>query len=116
MKPPYIHPSLDQRREPFRLSSAKILMLVIAQRLNRHPSTLYREIKPNWFHDEEPLYRYPLHFGSTPHRGILAVQSLEPDRNVTHRLRKAGFRLRGSIGHLPFYCQGLQPQALPLHE
>ncbi len=66
MKPPYIHPSLDQRREPFRLSSAKILMLVIAQRLNRHSSTLYREIKPNWFHDEELLYRYPLHFG-LPH-------------------------------------------------
>jgi helix-turn-helix protein len=42
-------------------------MRVIAQHLNRHPSTLYREINRNWLHDEEPLYRYPLHFG-LPHR------------------------------------------------
>ncbi|MBL0407930.1 helix-turn-helix domain-containing protein [Microvirga aerilata] len=32
-------------------------MRVIAERLNRHPSTLYREINRNWLHDEEPLYR-----------------------------------------------------------
>lgn len=55
MKPHYTHLSLDERRELFRLRSAKIPMRVIAQRLNRHPSTLYREIKRNWFHDEEPL-------------------------------------------------------------
>ena len=66
MKPPYIHPSVDERREPFRLRSAQIPMRAIAQRLNRHPSTLYREIKPKWFHDEELLYRYPLLFG-LPH-------------------------------------------------
>ena len=36
-------------------------MRVIAQRLKRHPSTLYREIKRNWFHDEEPLYRGYFH-------------------------------------------------------
>jgi len=61
MKPPYTHLSLDERRELFRLRSAKIPMRVIAQRLNRHPSTLYREIKRNWFHDEEPLYRGYFH-------------------------------------------------------
>jgi hypothetical protein len=49
-------------------------MRVIAHHLNRRPSTLYREINRNWLHDEEPLYRYPLHFGLAPHRGILAVQ------------------------------------------
>ena len=61
MNPPYTHLSLDERRELFRLHSAKIPMRVIAQRLNRHPSTLYREIKRNWFHDEEPLYRGYFH-------------------------------------------------------
>ncbi len=61
MKPPYTHLSLDERRELFRLRTAKIPMRVIAQRLNRHPSTLYREIKRNWFHDEEPLYRGYFH-------------------------------------------------------
>jgi IS30 family transposase len=66
MKPLYTHPSLDERREPFRLRSAQIPMWAIAQCLNRHPSTIYCEIKPNSFHDEEPLYRYPLHFG-LPH-------------------------------------------------
>ena len=40
MKPPYTHLTLDERRELFRLRSAKIPMRVIAQRLKRHPSTL----------------------------------------------------------------------------
>jgi hypothetical protein len=61
MNPPYTHLSLDERRELFRLRSAKIPMRVIAQRLSRHPSTLYREIKRNWFQDEEPLYRGYFH-------------------------------------------------------
>ena len=61
MKPPYTHLSLDERRELFRLHSARIPMRVIAQRLNRHPSTLYREVKRNWFYDKEPLYRGYFH-------------------------------------------------------
>lgn len=61
MKPPYTHLTLDERRELFRLRSAKILMRVIAQRLKRHPSTLYPKIKRNWFHDEEPLHRGSFH-------------------------------------------------------
>jgi IS30 family transposase len=61
MKLPYTHLSLDERRELFRLHSAQIPMRVIAQRLNRHPSTLYREVKRNWFYDQEPLYRGSFH-------------------------------------------------------
>jgi transposase, IS30 family len=61
MKPPYTHLSLDERRELFRLHSARIPMRVIAQRLNRHPSTLYREVKRKWFYDKEPLYRGYFH-------------------------------------------------------
>ena len=61
MNPPYTHLSLDERCELFRLRSAQIPMRVIAQRLSRHPSTPYREIKRNWFQDEEPLYRDYFH-------------------------------------------------------
>ncbi len=34
---------------------------MIADRLQRHRSTIYREIKRNWVHDEEPLYRGYFH-------------------------------------------------------
>jgi IS30 family transposase len=66
MKPPYTHFTLDERRELFRLRSAKIPMRVIAQRLKRHPSTLYREIKRNWFHDGSRCIAAP--FMSPPTR------------------------------------------------
>ena len=62
MNLPYTHLSLDERRELFRLRSAQIPMRVIAQRLSRHPSTPYREIKRNWFQPDlaggasEPLH------------------------------------------------------------
>jgi transposase, IS30 family len=54
---PYIHLSLAERREIARMHAAKIPISVIADRLQRHRSTIYREIKRNWVHDEEPLYR-----------------------------------------------------------
>ena len=34
---------------------------MIAERLQRHRSTIYREIKRNRVHDEEPLYRGSFH-------------------------------------------------------
>ena len=52
---PYTHLTLAERREIYRLRSAQIPVAVIAQRLGRHPSTIYREISRNWMHDEEPL-------------------------------------------------------------
>jgi transposase, IS30 family len=58
---PYTHLSLSERRETARMHAAKIPLRVIAKRLQRHRSTLYREIQRNWVHDEEPLYR-----GSSP--------------------------------------------------
>jgi IS30 family transposase len=54
---PYTHLSLAERREIARLHAAKIPIRVMAERLQRHRSTIYREIKRNWVHDEEPLYR-----------------------------------------------------------
>ena len=58
---PYTHLTLAERREIYRLRSAQIPVAVIAQRLNRHPSTIYREISRNWMHDEEPLYQGYFH-------------------------------------------------------
>ena len=52
---PYTHLTLAERREIYRLRSAQIPVPVIAQRLGRHPSTIYREISRNWMHDDEPL-------------------------------------------------------------
>jgi IS30 family transposase len=58
---PYIHLSPAERREIARMHTAKIPIRVIADRLQRHRSTIYREIKRNWVHDEEPLYRGYFH-------------------------------------------------------
>ena len=82
MNPPYTHLSLDERRELFRLRSAKIPMRVIAQRLSRHPSTLYREIKRNWFQDEEPLYRGYFHVAAhaMAHRRCARLGELDGNR------------------------------------
>jgi IS30 family transposase len=58
---PSIHLSLAERREIAGMHAAKIPIHVIADRLQRHRSTIYREIKRNWVHDEEPLYRGSFH-------------------------------------------------------
>jgi IS30 family transposase len=58
---PYTHLTLAERREIYRLLSAQIPVAVIAKRLDRHPSTIYREISRNWMHDEEPLYQGYFH-------------------------------------------------------
>jgi IS30 family transposase len=38
------------------LHAAEIPIHAIADRLQRHRSTIYREIKRTWVHEEEPLY------------------------------------------------------------
>lgn len=58
---PYVHLSLADRREIARMHAAEIPIRVIPERLQRHRSTIYREIKRNWVHDEEPLYRGYFH-------------------------------------------------------
>jgi IS30 family transposase len=133
MNPPYTHLSLDERRELFRLRSAKIPMRVIAQRLNRHPSTLYREIKRNWFQDEEPLYRGYFHVaahamahGQRARLGKLARQPALA-AYVVERLQAAwspeqiAGRLQiepagpGSVTHETIYAFVYSPQAAGLY-
>ncbi len=52
---PYTHLSLAGRREIARMHASKIPISVIAERLQQDRSTIYREIKRNWVHDEEPI-------------------------------------------------------------
>lgn len=49
--------SLDDRRTIYQLIEARTPVSVIAARLGRHPSSIYRELKRNHFHDEDPIFR-----------------------------------------------------------
>ncbi|MBP1807634.1 IS30 family transposase [Rubellimicrobium aerolatum] len=50
---PFVHLSLEERRQLARLREQKIAIDEIARRLGRHRSTIYRELKRNWWHDAE---------------------------------------------------------------
>ena len=49
----YSHIDLDERRKIARWRTAKLFVDVIAERLGRHRSTIFRELKRNQFHDDE---------------------------------------------------------------
>ena len=50
---PFTHLTLDERRLLMRLREAKVRVDEIARQLGRHRSTIYRELKRNWWHDAE---------------------------------------------------------------
>jgi IS30 family transposase len=49
----YVHLDLDERRQVARWRDAKMSVAEIALRLGRAPSTIYREIRRNFFRDAE---------------------------------------------------------------
>ncbi|MBL4750010.1 MAG: IS30 family transposase, partial [Amylibacter sp.] len=49
----HIELDLDERRQFYALLGRKLKISEIAALMNRHKSTLYREIKRNFWHDEE---------------------------------------------------------------
>jgi IS30 family transposase len=49
----YSHLTLDERRLIFRLWEATADVALIAARLGRHRSTIYREVRRNWYDDAE---------------------------------------------------------------
>jgi len=51
------HLSRDDRETLSRLKDARIPVRKIAAQLGRHPSTIYRELRRNYMHDEEPFFR-----------------------------------------------------------
>lgn len=50
---PFRHLTLEERRRLMRLREAKVRVDEIARQLGRHRSTIYRELKRNWWHDAE---------------------------------------------------------------
>ena len=49
----YSHIDLDERHKIARWSTAKLSVNVIAEKLGRHRSTIFRELKRNQFNDDE---------------------------------------------------------------
>lgn len=50
---PFIHLSLEERRQLARLRESKLSVSGMARALGRHRSTIYRELTRNWWHDAE---------------------------------------------------------------
>lgn len=49
----HIELDLEERRQFYKLVNCKLKMIEIAEIMRRHKSTLYRELKRNFWHDEE---------------------------------------------------------------
>jgi IS30 family transposase len=132
---PYTHLTLAERREIYRLRSAQFPVPVIAQRLGRHPSTIYREISRNWMHDEEPLYRGYFHvaadmqararrqrLGKLSHHPALAVHVIDclkaawSPEQIAGRLRVSGALVRISHETIYRFVYGPQGQHLGLYK
>ena len=54
----YDHITLQERHQIARWRDAKVPVRVISERLGRHPSTIHREIRRNWFDDGPWLRGY----------------------------------------------------------
>jgi Helix-turn-helix domain len=48
---------LDEREAIFRMKDARLPVGRIAEQLGRHPSTIYRELRRNFFYDEDSYFR-----------------------------------------------------------
>src|SRR5689334_14178405 len=96
---------LDQRRTLFRLVEARTPVGEIAQRLGRHPSTIYRELGRNRFRDGDRGFRgyFPLNAQDLARRRRQRRRKLIMNgglrEHVTERL-KAGWSPRQIAGRL----------------
>src|SRR5918994_3221838 len=132
---PYTHVSLAERREIARMHAAKIPIRVMAERLQRHRSTIYREIKRNWVHDEEPLYRGYYHvaadmqararrqrLGKLSRKPVLAVYVMDrlkagwSPEQIAGRLRASGAPERLSHETIYRFVYSSQGQKLGLYQ
>ena len=55
----------DERETIFRMKDARLPVSRIAEQLGRHPSTIYRELRRNFFFEEDSYFRG--YFPSVPH-------------------------------------------------
>jgi transposase, IS30 family len=101
----YRHLDLDQRRTLFRLVEARTPIGEIAQRLGRHPSTIYRELGRNRFRDGDRGFcgYFPLNAQDLARRRRQRRRKLAADEglraHVTERL-KAGWSPQQIAGRL----------------
>jgi IS30 family transposase len=101
----YRHLGLDQRRTLFRLVEARTPIGEIAQRLGRHPSTIYRELGRNRFRDGDRGFcgYFPLNAQDLARRRRQRRRKLAADEglraHVTERL-KAGWSPQQIAGRL----------------
>jgi IS30 family transposase len=101
---------LDEREAIFRMKDARLPVSRIAERLGRHPSTIYRELRRNFFFDEDSYFRgyYP----SVAHK--LASDRRVPGRKLVRNPELASYVIDGLhrcwspeqiAGRLRFACQ-----------
>jgi IS30 family transposase len=57
---------LDERETIFRMKDSRLPVSRIAEQLGRHPSTIYRELRRNFFYDEDSYFR--CYFPSVAHK------------------------------------------------
>jgi IS30 family transposase len=96
MTGPYCHLGLVERELLSRMKIGKIPVGQMAARLGQHPSTIYRELRRNYFFDEDAYFR--CYFGSVAHDK--ARRHCQGGGKVMHALRKgqaALFQYGGGI-------------------
>jgi IS30 family transposase len=101
---------LDEREAIFRMKDARLPVSRIAERLGRHPSTIYRELRRNFFFDEDSYFRG--YFPSVAHK--LASDRRVPGRKLARNPELASYVIDGLhrcwspeqiAGRLRFACQ-----------
>jgi IS30 family transposase len=73
----HIELDMDERRQFYKLLNCKLKMIEIAEIMRRHKSTLYRELKRNFWHDQE----VPKAAGYFP----VTAQDMATDRRARQR-------------------------------
>ena len=107
----YRHLDLDERRTLFRLVEARRPVGEIAERLGRHPSTIYRELGRNRFRDGDRGFcgYFPLNAQDLARRRRQRRRKLAADEglraHVTERL-KAGWSPQQIAGRLRHEADG----------
>ena len=87
----YRQPRLDEREALFRMKDARLPVSRIAKQLGRHPSTIYRELRRNFFYDEDSYFRS--YFPSVAHK--LASDRRLPGRKLARNLALASYVIDG---------------------
>lgn len=82
----YQHLGLDERRQIYQLAATGRSVQQIAVALERHRSTIYREIKRNRHLDEEPIFRG---YFRPPHKQWRTGAGCATARSRSHRQRSS---------------------------